>query len=47
MTITGRLIFKYLLNKITCTSKRKRMDLFITKKQKTGQINSMHPFHNT
>ena len=35
MTITGRLIFKYLLNESVCTSKRKRMDSFIKKKQET------------
>ena len=34
MTISRRLISKCLLNKIICTSKRKRIDTFITKRKK-------------
>ena len=33
MTIAGYLIFKYLLNKVICNSRRKRMDLFIIKRK--------------
>ena len=38
MTIKERSIFKYLLNKIMCTSKRKRMDSCITKSKKLDRL---------
>ena len=51
INITGRVIFKCLLNKIIWTSTRKRIDSFIKKKKKrkkkNGQINNILPFHNT
>ena len=43
MTITGRLIFKCLLNKIIWTSKCKRMDSFITKKKKLDRLITHSP----
>ena len=38
MAIKERSIFKYLLNKIMCTSKRKRMDSCITKSKKLDRL---------
>ena len=47
ITIIGRLILKCLQNKIICTSKRNRMESYITKYKKTEHINNMQFFHNT
>lgn len=47
MTITDQLIFKCLLKKIICTTKRKCIDSFITKNKKTEKINNMQCLQKT